>query len=37
MSMEGKNSQILGVKIEICKNCYFVGSRDKLGDLSAEI
>ena len=37
MSMKGKNSQILGVKIEICKYCYFVGSGDKLGEVSAEI
>ena len=37
MNVKGKNSQLLGVKIEICIHCYFVGSGDKLGEVSAEI
>jgi len=37
MNVKRKKSQLLGVKIEICIYCYFVGSGDKLGEVSAEI
>ena len=35
--LETKNLYSHYPKIEICKYCYFVGSGDKLGEVSAEI